>query len=295
MEQSPQHHTIIDRLFSREREPLNNNFLLIKIGTLAIVDKHGRFNQRLLNNLGDQINELRKQGIKVLVLASGTIASGEHIIEETERRGLPEFINDIIEDENYSEETPEDAAIVANQVAAIYGQPIASHVWRKAINHNGNKTAVGQLLLHDYKMRRLPSILKKAAEIGITIINGNDPAIDDEEDMHRDNDKLTPFIAHAANIGKVLFLTGTNGVTDDKDETIPWINARRLNISAKILEGKSEKGKGGMRSKIRIARSIARSGRKVAIANADEEDVILKFMRDERVGTSVSVDEPLAA
>lgn len=235
--------------------------LVVKIGSSTITNGGADLDKIFIVDIARQIAIVRRDfHYQVAVVSSGAIASGRILVPE-----LGQNMTD-------------------TQVAAMYGQQELVYAWSDAFR--GFNIRTGQGLYVDEDLDQVNSPLIRALQFGVAIINAND-AVNDQEirqlSVAADNDRLAGFVAKAIAADTIVFLTDVDGVLDKNGTRLPFVD--RLEDIEDLISGKSNVGTGGMWSKVCEAKEAARTGIKTVIANAREEDIILKIVRGENAGT----------
>lgn len=256
---------------------------VIKIGSSLVTDNGKGLNREAIASWVEQIVELQKQGIAVVVVSSGAVAEG------VARLGLP----------------GRPTAIHEQQAAAAVGQMGLIEAYERCFRAF-NKHTAQVLLTHDDLSNRTRylnarSTLNSLLKMGVTpIINENDTVVT-EEICFGDNDTLGGLVANLINAQALIIMTDQNGFYDadprsnSKAELIKEANSN--NISLEQHAGDSGAlGKGGMLTKLKAARLAARSGALTAIVNGNQADVLLDLYKGEEIGSLFLPDEqPIAA
>jgi glutamate 5-kinase len=135
--------------------------------------------------------------------------------------------------------------------------------------------------------------LRRLLDLGaVPIVNENDTVADDEI-RYGDNDRLAALVAHLVGADLLLLLTDTSGLmTADPriDEAATLIEEiAEVDAALESVAGKagSERGSGGMASKLAAAKIAAWSGVRAVIASASVPQVIIRAVNGEAVGTVV--------
>jgi glutamate 5-kinase len=258
------------------------NKIVIKIGTSSITKRNCDEKKEncsidpvFMEGVAAQVSELRKHGIEVILVSSGAIGVGLH------EMGV----------------APKPREIPVRQAAAAVGQSILMQDWIRAFSKYGMKVA--QILLtYDFYSDRvtylnLRNSISTLLEYGVVpIINENDCTCTNEiEAIFGDNDKLSAMVASKIDADLLVILSDIDGLFDRN----PKMNsdARLLSLVEKITpeiesyggDPTSFKGVGGMRTKIKAAKICSMAGCYVVIANSEIDDVVLKILSGEDVGT----------
>ena len=246
--------------------------IVIKIGTNTLTDKNGFLDLRVIKNLVKQIAQI-KNSKEIIIITSGAIGAGMQELGIKER--------------------PKD--VVGQQVCAAVGQGILMTNYHTIFSKRKIKIAQILITYNDLANKEnymhLANSLERLLELGIIpIINENDPvSISEIGPSFGDNDKMSALIANKIKADLLIILTNVDGLFDkdpnSKDAIL--INEVR-NIDKKIESmgnGSSNLGIGGMKTKIQAAKDATEAGATVIIANGRKENILLKVLNNEDVGT----------
>ena len=123
------------------------------------------------------------------------------------------------------------------------------------------------------------------------IVNEND-AIASNEIRYGDNDRLAALIAHNIGAAVLVLLTDLDGLytadprADPAAALVARVSADDPLLAIRAERTGSERGSGGMASKLEAARIASWSGVRTVIANAARPGVLAGAVADEAVGTS---------
>ncbi|MDY7036155.1 MAG: glutamate 5-kinase [Thermodesulfobacteriota bacterium] len=244
----------------------------VKVGSGVLTAKDG-LNERVINNLTDDIIGLRKKGTEVIIISSGAIAAG---LKKTGLTKRPESISH-------------------QQALAAVGQSSLMMAYEKAFGRHHQKVAQILITRDDLNNRRRylnarNTIFTLLSWKIIPIINENDTVVVDEIKFG-DNDNLSAMVTILTESHFLVNLTDIEGLFD-KDP--------RNNKDARLI-GSVEKvnkeimkyansipgflGTGGMASKMKAARKVALSGVPTVVANGLKKGVLKKIFAGEDVGT----------
>jgi len=123
----------------------------------------------------------------------------------------------------------------------------------------------------------------------VPIVNEND-VVAITELMFTDNDELAGLLAGMVNADLLCLLSTVPGVFDgDPDDPatkcIGQWDDEQHQIDDIVLRGTSALGRGGMHSKLAIARKTARLGTEVVIADGSDPGILVKVVGDQHAGT----------
>jgi glutamate 5-kinase len=123
----------------------------------------------------------------------------------------------------------------------------------------------------------------------VPIINEND-SVAIEELMFTDNDELAGLIAAQMNADKLIILSHVKGVytshPDDPDSKIISLIDPKQGWP-EVSAVKSKQGRGGMNSKLAVARKMSGLGISTSIAPIDLSFVITRIIEEESLGTLI--------
>ena len=258
------------------------NKIVIKIGTSSITKKgcddtkeNCSIDPGFMESIASQVSELRKHGKEVILVSSGAIGVGLNEL------GI----------------APKPREIPIRQAAAAVGQSILMQYWSEAFSKYGMKVAQILLTYEFYSDRvsylNLRNSISTLLEYGVVpIINENDCTCTNEiEAIFGDNDKLSAMVASKIDADLLIILSDIDGLFDRNPKT--HSDARLLSLVERITpeiesyggDPTSFKGVGGMRTKIKAAKICSMAGSYVLIANSEIDNVVLKILSGEEVGT----------
>jgi glutamate 5-kinase len=229
--------------------------LVIKVGT-SLIAPGGNIDTRQLRALIDQLDLKRDE---ILIVSSGAIASGmAHL-------GLKE----------------KPTSVPLMQACAAVGQSALMHTYEQLFF---GKKPVAQLLLSSddftttVRYKNLQNTLRQLIKLGVVpIVNENDSvSVRELEGAFGDNDELSALLAAAVEADWLLLLTDVDGFYETvakKQRLVRTIKKLTPEMEA-LCNGHSKLGRGGMRSKLRAAKSASEAGVNVAIVNGRDPQVI---------------------
>ncbi len=135
--------------------------------------------------------------------------------------------------------------------------------------------------------------LQRLLELGvIPVVNENDTVADDEI-RYGDNDRIAALVANMVHADLLVLLTDTAGLftadprLDAEASLIEEIATVDEALEAVVGGTGSERGSGGMASKLAAAKIASWSGIRAVIAAADEPGVVMDALAGKPVGTVV--------
>jgi glutamate 5-kinase len=256
---------------------------VVKIGSALLTNDGQGLDRVAIAHWVDQLVELMRSGVEVVLVSSGSVAEGMTRLGWSERP----------------------AEIYRLQAAAAVGQMGLVQAYETNFRRHGMHTA--QILLtHDDLSNRkrylnARSTLRTLIELGVVpVVNENDTVVTSEI-RFGDNDTLGALVANAVEADVLVLLTDQQGLytadprSNPDAELISEAMAEDERLVAMAGDG-GRLGRGGMATKVRAARLAARSGAVTLIASGRESDVLLRLHRGEQIGTLLLPErEPMAA
>jgi glutamate 5-kinase len=239
--------------------------LVLKIGT-SLIAPGGRIDTKQLRSLVDQLDLGRDE---FLIVSSGAIASG------MAQLGL--------------KERPSNVPLM--QACAAVGQSALMHTYEQVFF--GKKTVAQLLLSSDdftspVRYKNLQNTLGQLLKLGVVpVVNENDSvSVRELVGAFGDNDELSALLAAAVEADWLLLLTDVDGFYASNGKHPRLVRTvRKLTPAMEALcDGHGKLGRGGMRSKLRAARTASDAGVNVAIANGRDPQAIAKALA-QKIGT----------
>ncbi len=255
------------------RKPFLKNVknVVIKVGT-SVLTRAGRFDERIVKALADEISVFLKRGMQVSVVSSGAIGAGMTILK-LKRRPV---------------------TIEGLQGAAAVGQRHLMTSWERAFSRRGFSTAQVLLTWDDLadKKRHLNArqTLKQIQKWGLVpVVNENDTVATDEI-RFGDNDRLSSLLAILIEADLLIILSDTNGVYQDADRAdeskrIKVVERMGDSVFAHVSDRRNKFTTGGMRSKLQAVHSASSSGIPVFVANGKDRKVLTRLLKADDLGT----------
>ncbi len=238
--------------------------VVVKVGTSSITDARGAISRPAIEKLCTEVAAVRADGHQVVVVTSGAIAAGLPAIGMADRR-------------------PRDARTL--QAVSAVGQSHLMRVYDDVLAGLG--LVGGQVLLAplDFMVRQqylhARGTLSRLLELGcVPVVNEND-AIADDEIRFGDNDRLAALVAHLVEADLLVLLTDAPGLltADPRIDSSASLIEEIVEIDQE-LEGLAggagtERGSGGMASKVAAAKIAAWTGVRAVIAAATRPNVLV--------------------
>ena len=250
--------------------------MVVKAGTTLLTGGGDHLNLQVMATLVEQVAQLHLSGIETLLVSSGAVAAGLHVL------GVPR----------------EGKGVPFKQVLAAAGQGRLMHAYEQLFDWRQIPVAQALLSRKDLAERlgylNVRNTLLSLLELRVVpIINENDVvAVDElEGDIFGDNDTLSAMVANLVDADFLVLLGQVEGLftadphMDADARLIPIVE--RLDGEVEALAGGSweNTGQGGMATKLEAARLATASGVSVVIASGLEPDVLTRLAAGDRIGT----------
>jgi glutamate 5-kinase len=244
----------------------------IKVGSNVITDSNGLLDQQVMKNICLQIKALREQGHDVLLITSGAVAAGRSIYK-------------------FGKKTD---TVAQRQVLASIGQVKLIALYKDIFDQQNQICSQVLVTKEDFKSRNhylnMQNCLSALLANGIVpVINEND-VVSVTELMFTDNDELAGLVSAMMNTDILIILTNVDGIYDG-DPQLPGtkiihrFDSKEIDIHTISSSKKSSFGRGGIVTKCNTAEKIAGMGIPVHIANGRTENIILRVLDNETIGT----------
>lgn len=238
--------------------------IAVKIGSNVLTRKDGTLDVTRMSALVDQIAELRKGGMEVILISSGAVASGRSELSVSKKMD----------------------SVDQRQLYSAVGQ--AKLINRYYELFREHHIPVGQVLTmkenfatrrHYLNQRNCMSVMLENGVI--PIVNEND-TISVTELMFTDNDELSGLIASMMDAQALVILSNIDGIytgspSDPQSKVIRTVELGK-DLTEYIQTERSGFGRGGMKTKTNIARKVADEGITVFIANGKRDNILVDLM-----------------
>ena len=241
--------------------------IAVKVGSNVLTRRDGTLDVTRMSALVDQIAELRKGGLEVILISSGAVASGRSEVHPQKKLD----------------------SVDQRQLYSAVGQAKLINRYYELFREHG--IPVGQVLTmkENFSTRRhylnQKNCMTVMLENGvIPIVNEND-TISVSELMFTDNDELSGLIASMMDAQALIILSNIDGIyngapDDPQSQVIREIHPDD-DLSRYIQTTKSSFGRDGMLTKTGIARKVADEGITVIIANGKRENILIEIIKND--------------
>lgn len=253
--------------------------IVVKIGSTLITDGGKGIDHKMIARWSAQMATLRTQGVDVVLVSSGSIAEG---IVRLGLKARPTNLSEL-------------------QAAAAVGQMGLVQAYEVGFQQHGLHSAQILLTHADLSNRKrylnARTTLRTLLAYGtVPVVNEND-SVSNEEIRFGDNDTLGALVANLIEADLLIILTDQDGLFDSHPGLNP--HARLIERAdandSKLMDyagpSSGRLGSGGMQTKVRAAQLAARSGTHTVIASGKLENVIVRLVQGEAIGSFLEASE----
>lgn len=247
--------------------------VVIKVGTNVMTNKDNRILGPVLKELVRQIAELYERDIMTVLVSSGSSIAGQEILGGCK-----------IQDKS-----------IRRQVFSAVGQPRMMRHYYSIFHDYGMRCAQVLATKRDFDpgkhRENMINCYEGLLAEGIIPIANEDDAVSLTMSMFSDNDELASLVAELINADKLIILTDIEGfyTGHPEDENSEKLNEVKVDENVEKYVQSSDKGegegRGGMGSKLKIAKGTANKDIPTYIANGKRPNVIVDIIDGKDVGT----------
>ena len=255
---------------------MKNKRTVIKVGTSTLTYENGKINYRRIESLCKVISDLQNSGEQIIFVSSGAIGVGMGKV------GL---------DSRPSETRKK-------QALAAIGQCELMFMYDKLFGEYNH--SVAQILLTRFAVeteQKRQNVINTIDELLsmsiIPVINENDTVAIDELEGNNfgDNDMLSAIVAGLVGADRLIILTDIDGLYNSNPKTDP--NARKIDVVEEITSDildmaagtGSNRGTGGMITKLQAADYATKKGTEVYVVNGSNPEDLYEVFDGNNLGT----------
>ena len=250
--------------------------VVVKVGTSSLTYENGKLNLRRMETLCKVLTDLQNAGRQVVLVTSGAIGVGMGKLGQTRRPTETE----------------------KKQALAAVGQCELMFMYDKLFGEYNQMVAqvllTGDVVEQPASRRNVENTFRELIELGIIpVVNENDTvAIDELVGSHfGDNDTLSAVVAQLVEADALVILTDIDGLYDSDPRKNP--DARRIPVVKEITDevralaggAGSNRGTGGMATKIKAAEIANRQGIPCCVVSGEDPHVLYQLFDGAQIGT----------
>lgn len=246
--------------------------IVVKVGTNVLTQDGDKLDLNVIQDLAEQVSEMRKSGIDVILVSSGAVGAGKSMYK------LRNQVSIETRRQVYS-------AIGQIKLMSLYAEFFKEHdvnvcqVLATKDDFTGTE--------HYRNMKNCFEGLIK--EEIVPIVNEND-VVSLSELMFTDNDELAGLTSRMLKADALVILTSVDGLYNGDPnklgtELISTVCVGTTDLREVEYVKNSNVGRGGMKSKVDVAMACAEKGIHTYIANGKQKLGLLKVLNGEKIGT----------
>ncbi len=238
--------------------------IVIKIGSNVLTRADGHVDVTQMSALVDQVVWLRQNGHQVILVSSGAVACGRSILHTAHQLD----------------------SVEQRQLFSALGQvklmELYYDLFREHGIHCGQVLTMKKNFQSEEERQNQRQCVEVMLENGVVpIVNEND-TVAITELMFTDNDELSGLMATMMQAEALIILSNIDGIYD-REPAAPAPSLITLFQAATVAasfvqQKKSSAGRGGMTSKLNIARTVAAQGISVTIANGKRPNILIDLI-----------------
>ncbi len=261
---------------------MENKRTVVKVGTSTLTYENGKINYRRIECLCKVLADLQNRGEQIMLVSSGAIGVGMG------KTGL----------------TSRPTETKKKQALAAIGQCELMFMYDKIFGEYNH--SVAQILLTKYAVEtehQRQNVINTIDELLsmniIPIINENDTVAIDELEGNNfgDNDMLSAIVAGLVSADRLVILTDIDGLYDSNPRNNP--NAKKIEIVEEINDEilsmaagtGSNRGTGGMITKLSAADYATKRGVEVYVINGSNPENLYEVLDGNNTGTKFLAKE----
>lgn len=259
------------------REEVRRKRVVVKVGTNVMTNRDNRIVGPILKELVRQISALYEEDVMTVLVSSGSAIAGKEVLGDC---------------------LPKDTT-TRRQIFSAVGQPRMMRHYYSIFHDYGMRCAQVLATKRDFSpgkhRENMINCYNGLLDEGIIPIANEDDAVSLSMSMFTDNDELASLVADLIEADLMILLTDIDGLysghPDDENSTL--ISHVQVDQPIEKYIQKSEKGegegRGGMKSKLEVAKGTASKKIPTFIANGKKPGVILDIVSGKKVGTMVTL------
>ena len=242
--------------------------VVVKVGSNVLTRDDGTLDTTRMSALSDQIAQLHRGGVEIILVSSGAVAAGrselgtERKLDSVSARQLFSAVGQVKLINRYYE--------LMRDRGILCGQVLTTKESFSTRRHYLNQQHCMTVML-DHGV--------------IPIVNEND-TVSVTELMFTDNDELSGLVAAMMGAEALVILSNIDGIYDGSPSDPASQVIRRVapgrDLSQYIDTARSSRGRGGMTTKSRISSRAAGEGIEVVIANGRRDNILTDLILTDR-------------
>jgi len=257
-----------------------NDRIVVKIGSNTLTHSTGNLNLRRMETLVRTLSDFKNEGHEVVLVSSGAVAAG------ISKVGLNRRPHSTEEKQALAAVGQAELMQVYERLFAVYGHTVAQILMTKDVIDSPQRR---EAVEHTFE-----ELLKLGC---VPIVNEND-SVSCEELNFGGNDTLSAYVALVCKADILINMSDIEGLYDSDPRNNPdaRLVTRVDKIDDKILSyaggAGSDRGTGGMITKLYAAQIVTSAGIPMLIINGKSPDILYKISDGYHIGTYFAANTP---
>ncbi len=256
--------------------------IVVKVGTSTLTYENGKVNLKRLERLCKVLSDLCNSGKQIILVSSGAIGVGMGKLKMKERPSETRY----------------------KQALAAVGQCELMFLYDKFFGEYNNSVAqvllTKNVVINDHSRQNVMNTFQTLLEMDIIpIVNENDTVAIDEivGANFGDNDNLSAIVADLVGADLLVILTDIDGLYDSDPRKnpdavkIPVVTHIDDNIRIMAGGSGSNRGTGGMATKITAAAAATQAGINCCVMTGKDPENLYRLINGEQMGTMFLAQE----
>lgn len=278
--------------------------VVIKLGTSVVTNNDGSLSVARISSIVEQVSQLRKSGVEVLLVTSGAIGSGQLKLQSEAVLNSTVTLKSWIRDPEGLTAEDDHSVEVDQKASAAVGQAALMRLYEQLFSCYG--LACAQILVTEsdwelpQQLAQIRSTLKDLSNLGvIPVINENDAISGRDTPVYKrqdqlsstplilwDNDPLAALVAVEVQADLLLILGDTDGVlVKSAQESSSVVGCYQEDAQYQVVGG-SRMALEAFELQIQAAKNAVQQGvRATVIANGLEPNIISRLISGSNIGT----------
>lgn len=246
--------------------------VVVKIGTSVLTDSEGNFSLSQLDGIVDQLRSLLKSKREIIIVSSGAIGCGMSVLKMKRK--------------------PKELPLL--QACAATGQGKLMKRYEELFSSFGHHAAQVLITRDGFQDRvrclNMKNTFESLLRLGvIPVVNEND-TVSTEEIRFGDNDALSVSVAELIEADMLVLLSDVDGLYMDGDRSkiiSEVLTADAVDVLFQHVFSHHKKiiTRGGMESKLEVAKRAMKNGITVSVLNGKGKDSLEKLFNGDDIGT----------
>ncbi len=247
--------------------------IVVKIGSSTLTYDNFRMNLRRIEAIARVLSDFRNSGKEVVLVSSGAVSAG------VAKMGLDHRPKEIEKKQAFAAVGQSELMSIYSHFFAMFSQTVAQILVTRDVMEN------------PIARKNAENTFSTLLDMGcIPIVNENDTVAIEEFDFG-DNDSLSAYVAVLCHADALIILSDIDGLYDSDPhknpdaKLIPEVHEINDEILGYAGGAGSNRGTGGLITKLHAAQIVMPKGIPMFIVNGDDPEILYQLLDGKHVGT----------